>query len=141
MFDNPGKKIMQISKIVFWIVSLVSVILAFVLGFERDYYTTEFHAGIFFSLFFGGPIMNYVLTLFLVGFGELVENSKKTNAAKVSEKTEVKAKEAARIASASDNTNNIVCKICGYERAGWHKECPNCGGIEKKVRNRSIIKT
>jgi len=152
MFDNPGKKIMQISKIVFWIVTIVSVILAFVLGFEKHYYSTEFYAGIFFSLFFGVPIMAYVSTLFLVGFGELVENSKKTEAAKVLEEAEEKAKEAeekakeaARIANASNNTNSIVCTKCGCEIAGWQNECPNCGGIgtmvEKQVNHENIVDT
>ena len=145
MFDNPGKKIMQISKIVFWIVTIVSVILAFVLGFEKYYYRTEFYAGIFFSLFFGVPIMAYVSTLFLVGFGELVENSKKTEAAKVLEEAEEKAKEAARIANASNNTNSIVCTKCGCEIAGSRNECPNCGGIgtmvEKQVNHENIVDT
>lgn len=152
MFDNPGKKIMQISKIVFWIVTIVSVILAFVLGFEKYYYSTEFYAGIFFSLFFGVPIMAYVSTLFLVGFGELVENSKKTEAAKVLEEAEEKAKEAeekakeaARIANASNNTNSIVCTKCGCEIAGWQNKCPNCGGIgtmvEKQVNHENIVDT
>lgn len=145
MFDNPGKKIMQISKIVFWIDTIVSVILAFVLGFEKYYYRTEFYAGIFFSLFFGVPIMAYVSTLFLVGFGELVENSKKTEAAKVLEEAEEKAKEAARIANASNNTNSIVCTKCGCEIAGWQNKCPNCGGIgtmvEKQVNHENIVDT
>ena len=152
MFDNPGKKIMQISKIVFWIVTIVSVILAFVLGFEKYSYSTEFYAEIFFSLFFGVPIMAYVSTLFLVGFGELVENSKKTEAAKVLEEAEEKAKEAeekakeaARIANASNNTNSIVCTKCGCEIAGSRNECPNCGGIgtmvEKQVNHENIVDT
>ena len=149
MFDNPGKKIMQISKIVFWIVTIVSVILAFVLGFEKYYYETEFYAGIFFTLLLGVPISTYVLTLFLVGFGELVENSKKTEAAKVLEEAEEKAKEAARIANASNNTNSIVCTKCGCEIAGWQtgwqNKCPNCGGIgtmvEKQVNHENIVDT
>ena len=159
MFDNPGKKIMQISKIVFWIVTIVSVILAFVLGFEKHYYSTEFYAEIFFPLFFGVPTSAYVSTLFLVGFGELVENSKKTEAAKVLEEAEEKAKEAeekakeaeekakeaARIANASNNTNSIVCTKCGCEIAGSRNECPNCGGIgtmvEKQVNHENIVDT
>lgn len=86
MFDNPGTKIKNVSIFLFWIASIACVILAFVLGFERlyhsysfisgGYYKTHFNAGIFFGFILGGPLILYVSTLFLVGFGELVENSK-----------------------------------------------------------------
>ncbi len=82
MFDKPGKKIKELSVIFFWIGTVISVILAFVFGIEKSYgyyyneYTT-FHAGIFFTLFIGIPFVLYISTLFLVGFGELVESSSK----------------------------------------------------------------
>ena len=79
MFENPGVKIKAVSQIMFWLVTITSVILAFVLGIEKSgygyYERTEFNAAIFFSFFIGGPLVAYISTLFLVGFGELVENS------------------------------------------------------------------
>lgn len=79
MFDNVGTKIKKVSIVLFYIVSLACLVLAFVLGFDSYYlfghHGVDFNAGIFFGFLVGGPVISYVSTLFLVGFGELVENS------------------------------------------------------------------
>ena len=86
MFDNPGKKIKNVAMFTFVFGSIVSVTEAFILGI--DHYSgpygqsyTDFNAGIFFALFIGGPLVLYLMTLSLVAFGELVENSTKIAAA------------------------------------------------------------
>ena len=104
MLENPGKKIKSIAAFVFWIMAIASVVLAFVLGIEKEYvpghyvdylylspYTeTHFHAGIFFSFLFLGPLTAYISALLLAGFGELVENSAKTEDQKTSAEIEKK---------------------------------------------------
>ena len=88
MFENAGGKIRKIAIVNFWIVVVVSVILAFVLGFEEEYQeyhiyyygyggytTTEFYAEYFFGFLIGVPLVMYIETLFLVAFGNLVENT------------------------------------------------------------------
>jgi len=83
IFENPGKKIKTISIIVFCLVTVLCVILAFVLGMKYyPYYYgknnhIEFNAPLFFGLLIGAPLTLYISTLFLVGFGDLVENSAK----------------------------------------------------------------
>ena len=87
MFEEPGEKLKKLAVILFWGISIVSVILAFTLGIERVHYTssvsglvyttTVFHDVLFFSLLLGGPLGAYIVGLLLTGFGELVDNSEK----------------------------------------------------------------
>ncbi len=79
MFENSGEKIKKIAIISFWIVVIASIILACVLGWteEYSYYGRRynaFHAEYFFPIIIGGPLSAYISSLFLVGFGDLVEN-------------------------------------------------------------------
>ena len=81
MFDNPGRKIKTLATVFFWLIIIISVILAFVLGFSKvydywgDYNGIRFNAVVFFLLLTGGPLVAYIQALLFVGFGELVENS------------------------------------------------------------------
>ena len=87
MFENSGEKIVKVAKVLFWITVIASVILAFVLGWSKEYhsyhyssggyYSNEFHPVYFFSLLIGYPLVSYISTLFIIAFGELVQNSQK----------------------------------------------------------------
>ena len=85
MFEDPGRIIQTLAKVFFWLAAITSVILAFVLGFEKEYYgwgnnyEIRFKAVAFFSWLIGGPLGAYISALLLVGFGELVENSGSQN--------------------------------------------------------------
>lgn len=91
MFENSGEKIKKISVIVFWITVIVSVILAFVLGWQEEYQSFSYFSGghtekvfkplYFFTFLIGVPVASYVSTLFLVAFGELVQNTQRINEA------------------------------------------------------------
>lgn len=90
MFDCPGKVIKKVAIVLFWVVTCIYVILAFLFGWEEvSWYATTrsvFNPLTFFGLLIGGPISAYISTLFLVGFGELVENSSKLVLTKTTEK-------------------------------------------------------
>lgn len=74
LFENPGKKLQKLATVLFWVEVACSVILAFALGLKKDYRSDySFYAGIFFSFLIGGPIVSYCSSLFLYGFGELIE--------------------------------------------------------------------
>ena len=84
MFENSGEKIVMVAKVLFGISIIASVILAFVLGWSKEYhysyysgsnYEMVFHPEYFFTLLIGGPIVSYISTLFTIAFGELVQNS------------------------------------------------------------------
>ena len=87
MFENSGEKIVKVAKVLFWITVIASVILAFVLGWSKEYhsyyfgsggyYSNEFHPVYFFSLLIGYPLVSYISTLFIIAFGELVQNSRR----------------------------------------------------------------
>lgn len=85
MFENCGEKIKKISIVLFWITLVASIILAFVLGWDEVYHSYHYSYGgytekvfrplYFFTFFIGVPVSSYISTLFLVAFGDLVENS------------------------------------------------------------------
>ncbi len=81
MFDNIGEKIKKVAKVTAWIGIVVSIIGGIVLFFwgliELEY--------LWFLIFLApitvvvGCIMAWLSVIMLYGFGELIENSKKTN--------------------------------------------------------------
>ena len=68
MFENPGTKIKKISIVLFWI----SIIFVFLLAMVSMSADDMLH---FFAILIFGPIICYISTLYLVAFGELVENT------------------------------------------------------------------
>ena len=68
MYRDVGKKLQTFAAIWFILVSIVSVIFAFVLGIRDD----ELVAAPFFTLLLGGPLFGYVSSLVLYGFGCIV---------------------------------------------------------------------
>ncbi len=76
MFDNIGEKIKVLAKVLFWIGVLGSFVLAF-------YYLYMFsgYGGAAIIIFavtaFAGGLISWISTIFLYGFGQLVENSDK----------------------------------------------------------------
>lgn len=83
MFEDAGSKIKKIAIVLFWIAVVASVILAFVFGWSEHYSSysyrayKEFEPALFFSFLIGGPLCSYISTLFLVAFGDLVENTQR----------------------------------------------------------------
>lgn len=87
MFENPGKKLKTVAVALFWLGTIASVSLAFLLGINESYHSYYYSYGgytshelnpvIFFPLIIGGPISSYISSLCLIGLGELVENSAK----------------------------------------------------------------
>ena len=69
MFDNSGGQIKAMAQLVFWVSTIVFIILAFTVGITTDYYgNTEI--GVLFAVFaLGGPIVAYIEALFLSAFG------------------------------------------------------------------------
>ncbi len=74
MFENAGQKIKILAKVCFWVFTILFVILAFTVGKSR----WGIIPAIFWPLLLGGPLLSYISSLFLSGFGELVESSEET---------------------------------------------------------------
>ena len=80
MFTDPGKKIKILAKVFFAVMTVASIILAFVFGTYSSYSfrsgsSTEFIHAIFWPLLLGGPLFAYISSLFIYGFGQLIENT------------------------------------------------------------------
>ena len=87
MFKNPGSSIRSIAITFFWIASAIILVISFIMSFFAwpelyenfigDIDNIEIFIKIF--SFIAAPIIPifglYIFTLFLVGFGELVQNS------------------------------------------------------------------
>lgn len=71
MFNDSGSKIKTLSAILFFLVAILSVVFACVLGFEYGH--MEYPA-LFFGILIGGPLSGYISSLVLAGFGELIED-------------------------------------------------------------------
>jgi len=86
-FSNPGGAIKTFAKIIFAVMVITAIIVAFVIGFETnrvyDYYTDsyvgelEFYFVPFILTLLGGNFAAFIGTVFIYAFGELVENSTK----------------------------------------------------------------
>lgn len=87
LFDNPGKKIQNYSKILFVIISLCSILYG-LSNFRQtetsysyygysSYTSTTYNWIIFFIFVIVIPVSTYISSLFMCAFGELVENSHK----------------------------------------------------------------
>lgn len=72
MFDNPGRKIQDIARVLFWLEIIGGVILGVVFGIA-----TGDAVGflVFFGILIATSVTAYITYLFLIAFGELVENS------------------------------------------------------------------
>lgn len=83
MFENSAERLKKFAIALFWLSIAISVILAFVFGWEtieETFYTRSykvFHAEYFFTFLIGCPLVSYISTLFLVAFGDLVENAQR----------------------------------------------------------------
>ena len=72
MFGDPGRKIKVVAFVLFAVSVVVSVVLAVIIAARSSFLLCLL-------MLIGGPLAGYAGALVLAGFGELVENSGKTN--------------------------------------------------------------
>lgn len=77
MFEDIGAKIKTVSKVFCWVSIIVSVIAAFVMFYMagESYYTAGLYTGIGFALLIVFPLSSWLTSLFVYGFGELIEKT------------------------------------------------------------------
>jgi len=76
MFNNPGKKIKTLAKVMFWLILIACVISAVAIG-ASPYYVDEEVILAIAGIVVGGFLVAYLSGLWISAFGELVENSTK----------------------------------------------------------------
>ncbi len=157
MFNNAGKKIQLIAKIMFWVCVAAYVICGFKFGFTT-YYTggrysstkhTEFNGAIFFGCLVLGPVVSYIAALVTIAFGQLVENSQTiadstagvSSASSAASSVSSEDSEPAYRPLFKDETTSKVyrapvstvwtCSSCGKTNPGYSNGC-SCGQIRSK---------
>lgn len=78
MFENAGKVLMKISRIIFWLGEIGAVVCAIVFGREMNRYgELSFHLGSFLTILIGMAIAVFVSSILLYGFGIVIEAMKR----------------------------------------------------------------
>lgn len=78
MFDNIGKKIKSLSIVLCWVGIIAYVIVAiimFINASEGPYRTEGLYTGLGFAFLIGGPLLSWVSSFFMYGFGELIDKT------------------------------------------------------------------
>lgn len=86
MFSNPGAKIKVFAKVLFWVISILCIVISIEFGWEEEthylmyhsYTSREFKPEIFFPFFFGGPLGAYLQGLIMCAFADMAEDIKAT---------------------------------------------------------------
>ena len=129
LFEDSGKVIKKLAIICFFVGVVGSIILAIVYGKAPTGYYNEMSFNFFAFLGFlvGGLLVNFVSSIFLYAFGDLVDNVK----------TMARNNSPVRNDSASttekNNNNSInyadtwVCKKCGARNPKSKMSCKDCG--------------
>lgn len=79
MNSNNSKKLKNVAKVLFWTVTILSIILALVLGVYKSFnayigeYRYHIYPGLFFGFLIGGPVGAYVISLLLSGFADKID--------------------------------------------------------------------
>ena len=147
MFDNIGSKIKSWAKIVCWVGIVISVITS--LTFMEN------AAFLGLMLLTIGPLVSWVASLFLYGFGELIEktteiaentrcsNTKNENISnnhndiKLNNHNDIKSSNHNDIKS-NNNPKTKKCPHCGTQYDFDYPKCPNCGYQVRIIKNGEI---
>ena len=150
MFNNPGEKIKSYAYALFALYVVIGLFVAFVVAFEL-----EEQEGLlaFFGILIGTAITAYISCLFLVAFGELVENST-TIVRRMSQKsnndvnqpdvaTEVKVNQpdvATEVKVDQPITSQMDTKERLYQMAIVHMKTGNRVNIESAIKDFELIR-
>lgn len=134
-YKNAGRKIQLVAKAIFVTFSIISVILAIIFfNQSSNTYTLE---GVYILLgiicLIGGPLLSWISSLMVYGFGDLVINSHRI-ADKLSSES-AQAGQSAEFGAATYGTCQICgekqipvmkCKVLSGEDVVYKKVCVNC---------------
>lgn len=78
MFNNIGKKIKTLANVLCWVGIIAYVIVAiimFINASEGSYRTEGLYTGLGFAFLIGGPLLSWISSFFMYGFGELIDKT------------------------------------------------------------------
>ncbi len=77
--NKNSSKLKSVARILFWAVTVLSIVLALVLGVYKSFnayigeYRYHIYPGLFFGFLIGGPVVAYVISLLLSGFADKID--------------------------------------------------------------------
>ncbi len=77
MFENVGAKIKTVSKVFCWVGITVSLIVALIMCYmaSKSYSDAGFYIGMGWMFFIVFPLLSWISSLTVYGFGELIERT------------------------------------------------------------------
>lgn len=129
MFNNIGKKIKTLAKIICWVGIILSIFLGFLIAISFKNILT----GILFLMFYAvfGSLLSWVGSFSLFAFGELVDNSK-IMVGLQKENLRIQHILLKNMKNSSQSNKKWRCTKCGSEVSEEYKSCPFCEYVEKK---------
>lgn len=132
MFENIGKKIKSLANILCW-VGIIAYVIAAIVMISTD----EYLIGTGFLLLIVGPLMSWVGSLFIYGFGELIdktcdiaENTRSRDIKQSTSSEKIQSSGYSLSKLANEKTNNSgswACKECGTKNDANSLCCKDCG--------------
>ena len=134
MFENIGRKIKSLAVIDFVLGSILCIIAGLALIIQSDRYNPTATAG--FIVLIAGPLVFWISSFCLYGFGELIEKTCENNALlQQMEKNQITAPDNTKIspekgespANNSFSVEGIVCPACNTTQPSFRTKCWTCG--------------
>ena len=127
-YDNIGKKIKGAAKAIFIIESILSLIVGLII--VTNFYDFEVVLGILLMII--GPIVAWVSSWLLYGFGELIDKvsgiERNTRGDKTTSETQASIDERdSQILGNAGEKSSLVCAKCGTKYDSPIKFCGECG--------------
>lgn len=143
MFENIGEKIKSLAKILCWAGIVASVLIAikfFIEAEEGSYRTEDLYMTLGLIFLFIGPLISWINSFFIYGFGELIE---RTNEVALNTRSFRQANNNTKdtllsenISNSSEDSHKWRCENCGLLIS--KTPCPNCGYKEKTDREKTL---
>ncbi len=107
MFENSGNKIKVIAKVMFYIdviVSIIAAIVYFVLsGITESASEVRLYIVLGFSILIAGPVISWIINVFIYGYGELIDKTCKIDQKLSSKQTVEKVEEIEEIIAVEES--------------------------------------
>lgn len=130
MFNNIGKKIQFVSKIIFWVDVILNIAAAFVF-FILAIVKSQGELAIYGSAsLILGPVVAYLSAIITYGFGELIENSAQIRINTTVKTTDTAKTTTKKVDAKPQEKETWKCKACGAENPLSTISCRDCGKMK-----------
>lgn len=122
MFENVGKKIKTFAKVICWIGIIGSALWGIIYILSEGLYLEDIIIAVI--IIAGGVLSSWISSLFIYGFGELIDKTTDISGKLSNVKEEEKP---APAASKYNADAEYKCPECGSKFKFGQEKCPGCG--------------